>query len=249
MSEAAIVGYAPDVRKPLSLNVLVVCCGLVTLAGCGSSATSGAPASNTAPPPPTPAAAASLSAMVLQPSDFPAGWAGAPYKANPDDAASQATLLQCVGARNTDSDKVAEEHSQDFSLAEASVSSQATSYRSQSAIDADLALLRSPKVSSCYEQLIKKQLAGTLPTGATIDSVALTITPGSAGGPRNVAATGQGTINVAVSGRQTAVYQSIAFITGPLIEAQVDFENVGSPLPATTQKALIENFAARVAKG
>jgi len=54
---------------------------------------------------------------------------------------------------------------------------------------------------------------------------------------------------VAVSGRRTAVYQSIAFITGPLIEAQVDFENVGSPLPATTQNALIENFAARIAKG
>lgn len=88
--------------------------------------------------------------MVLQPSDFPAGWAGAPYKANPDDAASQATLLQCVGTRNTDSDKVAEEHSQDFSLAETSVSSQATTARKvlSTLISPYCAVRKSPRATS-----------------------------------------------------------------------------------------------------
>lgn len=158
-------------------------------------------------------------------------------------------MVRCVGARNTESDKVAEAHSDDFALGDAEISSSASSYRSQSDLDTDVAILHSPKVETCYEQLVKKELGASLPAGATIDSESIKITPGSAGGPANVVATGTGTINVRVSGQQVPLYVTVAFITGPLIQAEVDTENPGTPVPASVVNALVADVASRAAKG
>ena len=187
--------------------------------------------------------------MVLQPADLPSGWKGAPYQPGPNDSANNAALVKCVGARNTDSDKVAEAHSTDFALGDASISSSATSYRLQSDLDADVAVLHSPKLSPCFEQLMKKQLAAALPAGGTVESASVKITPGSAGGPANVVGTGTGTIKVRVSGQQVPVYLTVAFITGPLIEAEVDTENVGTPVPASVVNPLVAAVATRAVKG
>ena len=187
--------------------------------------------------------------MVLKASDLPAGWKGTAYKADPTDAATQATLLRCVGARNTDSDKVAEAHSQDFALGNANISSSATSYRSQSDLDTDIATLHNPKLSTCYDQLFTTQLAKSLPGGAKIASAAVKIAPGSAGGPDNVLATGTGTIDVIVKGQHVPIYVTVAFIVGPLIQAEVDTENIGSPVPVQIVSSLVNTVANRAAKG
>jgi len=197
----------------------------------------------------TPASLSQLKKIVLQPADLPSRWKGTPYQPDPNDSANNAALLKCVGARNTDSDKVAEAHSDDFALGDASISSSAASYRSQSDLDADVAMLHKPKLSPCFEQLMKKQLAAALPAGATIESASIKISPGSAGGPANVAATGTGSIKVRANGQQVQVYLTVAFITGPLIEAEVDTENVGTPVPASVVKPLVATVATRAAKG
>ncbi len=226
------------------LRIAVIGCLAVALAGCGSSPSKTAPSAAVKP-----ANLAALSAMVIKASDLPAGWKGTAYKADPTDAATQATLLKCVGARNTDGDKVAEAHSQDFALDNASVSSSATSYRSQADLDSDMATLHSPKLSTCYHQLITTQLAKSLPGGARITSASIAITPGSAGGPDNVLATGKGTINVTVAGQHLPIYVTVAFIVGPLIEAEVDTENIGSPVPVQIVSSLVNTVANRAAKG
>jgi hypothetical protein len=41
----------------------------------------------------------------------------------------------------------------------------------------------------------------------------------------------------------------VAFITGPLIEAEVDAENVGTPVPASVVNRLVATVATRAAKG
>lgn len=197
----------------------------------------------------TPASLSQLKKIVLQPADLPAGWKGAPYRPGPNDSADNAALVKCAGARNTDSDKVAEAHSDDFALGDASISSDAASYRSQSDLDTDVAMLHSPKLSPCFEQLAKKQFAASLPAGSTIESASIKITPGSAGGPANVVATGTGTIKVGVNGQQVPVYLTVAFITGPLIEAQVGADNVGTPVPASVVNPLVATVATRAAKG
>jgi hypothetical protein len=129
-------------------------------------------------------------------------------------------------------DKTAEVDSSDFSLDDASISSNATSYKSQSDLDADTALIYNPKISTCYQQLIKTQAATSLPAGSTITAITLTITPRPGGGPSNVVGTGTGSITVTSGGATIPIYVSVAFITGPLIEAEVDFENPTQPVQA-----------------
>jgi hypothetical protein len=196
-----------------------------------------------------PASLSQLKKIVLRPADLPSGWKGAAYQPDPNDSADNAALMKCVGARDTDSDKVAEAHSDDFALGNASISSSATSYRSQSDLDSDEATLHNPKVSPCFEQMTKKQLAASLPAGSVIESTSIKITPGSAGGPANVVATGTGTIKVQADGQQIPVYLTVAFITGPLIEAEIDTENVGAPVPASVVNPLVATVATRAAEG
>ncbi|HXC82538.1 MAG TPA: hypothetical protein VNV62_11880 [Trebonia sp.] len=196
-----------------------------------------------------PASLSQLKKIVLQPADLPAGWKGTAYQADPNDSANDATLMRCVGARDTDGDKVAEANSDNFGLGNASISSSATSYRSQSDLDSDVTTLHSPKLSTCFGQMMKKQLAASLPAGATTESASIKILPGSAGGPANVVATGTGTIKVRLDGQQVSVYLTVAFITGPLIESELDAENVGTPVPASVMNPLVATVATRAAKG
>jgi hypothetical protein len=197
----------------------------------------------------TPASLSQLKKIVLQAADLPPGWKGALYQPGPNDSANNAAFVTCLGARNTARDKVAEAHSDDFTHGASGISSSATSYRSQSDLDADVAALHSPKLSRCFAKLTKKQLAASLPAGSTIKSASIKITPGSAGGPANVVATGTGTITVRVNGQPVPVHLTVAFITGPLIEAEVDTENVGTPLPASLVNPLVTIVATRAAKG
>jgi hypothetical protein len=196
-----------------------------------------------------PASLSQLKKIVLQPADLPSGWKGTAHQSDPNDSANNAALMRCVGARDTDSDKVAEANSDDFDLSDASISSSATSYRSQSDLTSDVATLHSPKLSACFGQMMKKELAASLPAGATTEAASIKVKSGSAGGPANVVATGTGFINVKVSGQQISVYLTVAFITGPLIEAEVDTENVGKPVPASVVNPLVAKVATRAAKG
>jgi hypothetical protein len=233
----------------------ILAAGLVTvlLAGCGGpskpdpgpTATASRQATAAAQ---SPAPKSLLEQIVLQADDLP-GWTAAPYQDDLSDNQDELDLLHCTGARNTDSDKVAEINSSDFSLDQATISSNATSYRSQSDVDGDVALLRSPKFASCYQSLVKDQLGKSLPAGTTISSAKVTITPGRGKGPVNLAATASAVITVASGSLSLTVYVNVAFITGPRIEAEVDAENVGTPVPAALRSKLVQAVAARAARG
>jgi hypothetical protein len=246
-------------RAKRLLGVGAAGCVVAVLAACSSSSSASPSASSGQVPsssPATPASAAAtpaalsqLKAIVLQPADLPSGWKATPYQPDPNSAAEDAALAACVGARDTDSDRAAQANSDDFGLSNASISSSASSYRSQSDLVTDIATLHSPKLSACFSQMAKKQLASSLPAGSKVASASIKITPGSAGGPANVVATGTGTIKVQVSGQQVTVYLTVAFITGPLIEAEVDAENAGTPVPASVVNPLVATVATRAAKG
>jgi hypothetical protein len=249
--------------KTLGVLGATVLVGVLALTGCSSSkktsasssapppasSSSAAPASTSASPSASAAAptAAALLAITLQQTDVPAGFTATPYQADPTDAADQAALVQCVGGRNTAADQTGEQHSPDYGSQDASISSQAASFKTKDDIDADIAIINSPKINDCYTSLAKSQILPSLPAGSTVNSVSIKITPGSNGGPSNVVGLGVGTVNVTVSGQTATVYLNVAFITGPLIEAEVDFENVGAPVPAATQSALIAAVANRAA--
>ena len=149
-------------------------CVVAALAACSSSSPASPSASSGSPVPassrPAPVSLSQLNKIVLRSADFPVGWKGAPYQPDPSDSATNAAFTKCLGVPDTDSDKVADAHSDDFSLGDASVSSDASSYRSQGDLNSDVAALHSPKFSSCFTQLMNKQLASSLPMGSTIES-------------------------------------------------------------------------------
>lgn len=195
----------------------------------------------------TPTGSAALDAIPLQSTDLPAGYTATPYQADPSDKADQAALVACIGGKDTSADKTADANSASFSKGEIQISSNASRYKSQSDLDADIAILKSSKVSGCYDTLFKSKLAGSLPAGSTVQGVSIKITPGAAGHPDNVVATGKGKITVTAGGSKQEIYISVAFITGTLIEAEVDFTSVGVPVDPALQADLIAKVAKRAA--
>jgi len=233
-------------------------CVVAVLAGCSSSSSktttstaagslsSSSSSTAAASPSASPASAAQLAKIVLQPTDFPTGWDHTPYKPDPSDSAAYAEFAKCLGAPNTD--QVAEAHSDDFALGGARISSAAYSFRSQSTVDAYTAGLLSAKASPCVEQLVRQQVASVVPTGGTIESVSLRIVPGSVGGLPNIVATTTGTFKVKVSGKSVGGNFTVAFINGPLIEADVSAFSVGAPVPTDLMGSLAADVAGRAAQ-
>ncbi len=203
--------------------------------------------SGSAAPSSAPTGSKALKAIPLQGTDLPAGYTATPYKADPSDKADQAALVTCVGGKDTSTDKTADANSATFTKGDLRISSSATKYKSQSDLDADIAILKSSKVSACYETLFKSKLASSLPAGATVQSVSIKIIPGAAGGPGNVVGKGAGKITVTAGGSKQEIYVSVAFITGPLIEAEVDFTSVGVPVTSAVQADLVAKVAKRAA--
>lgn len=237
-------------------RVLAAGCAVLLVAGCGHSRTPRPSSSQTATssqhsiaaPAPTPAPQSLLARVVLQRDDLP-GWTGTPYRDDPSTGQEQASLLRCTGGRDTDGDKAAEAHSPDYSLGQAAISSQAASYRTQTAVDSDVALLHNPKFPSCYQALVKSGLSKSLPAGDTITSAKVNVTPGPGSGPVNVVGTATAVLTVHTARGPVTVYADIAFITGPMLEAEVDTENVGSPVSVALRRKLIQAVAARAARG
>ena len=258
--EGPVVTGISQHRRALLGVITGVACVVALLAGCSSSSSEAitstsagslTPSSSSltsAAPSGSPPSESQLAEIVLQPSDLPPDWTPTPYEAVPGEATADAAFLRCLGVLSTASDKVAEAHSDDFTLGDARVSSSANSYRSQSAVDANVAAVHSSKASPCIEQELKRELAASgLPAGTAIESVSVKITPGSGGpaSPPNVVATGIGTIKISESGQHGVVYLRVAYITGPLIWAEVDSANPGAPLPAPMWESLVWAVADR----
>jgi hypothetical protein len=231
---------------------------VAAVAGCGSSSSTVTPSGVSslsslsshaaASPSVSAASAAQLAKIVLQPGDLPTGWEHTPHKAASSDPASVA-FARCVGVPNSSTDRVAEAHSDDFTQGDSQISSAAFSFRSKSAVDSDIAALHSSKASpSCLENGIKQQVATDLPIGATVDSVSVKITPGSAGGQANVIATLQGTVKASMSGEHAMLYLYRAFIAGPSIEADVAGYSLSTPFSASVMKPLVAKVANRAAQ-
>jgi hypothetical protein len=194
-----------------------------------------------------PATARRLGSITLQVGELPAAWKATPYEDDPSAADSQAAMVACVGGPNTEHDTTGEAHSPDYSDGNATVSSDAESYRSNADVNADIAMVHSPKLKACFQQLMRSETESSLPAGTTMDHLQINITPDPAGAPSNVIATIATTVNVHVSGQDLVVYSNFALIIGPLIEAEVDFTNVGAPVPAALRDQLTEQVADRAA--
>lgn len=184
-----------------------------------------------------------LAPIVVRLGDLPAGWTAA----GPSDDADQAALRRCVGGRDTSGDKTGEVHSPEFSYRDASVSSLAERYRSDADVAIDQSLLHNPKTVPCYRKLFTPARLG-LPTRAKLTPVSFSSSGRTSGQPSNVVGGLHAVIAIAAAGRKLVLYADSVFIRGPRIEAEIDFGNVNTPVPAALRAALTAKVAARAAK-
>ena len=193
-----------------------------------------------------------LAQIVLGRADLPTGWTATPTATptatRPASNSGQSALVTCVGGKNTSADKTASLSSDAFTRSAATITSSAARYRSQADITADISLLKSPKISACYKALTIQSLRASLPAGATIASGGLEVVPAPKGGPANVVAVATSKFVVNAGGRPVTLYQTTAYITGRLIEAEVDFQGVDAAVPTALQEQLIDVVAGRAAK-
>jgi len=191
---------------------------------------------------------AALAKLLLVPSDLPPGWTPSAAQTSTDDGAAQARFAKCVGIRNTHADKVAEADSQEFSNKTGSISSSASSYSSAADVTADKGAFQDgAKATRCMTTMLRSEMSGQLPGGASLDDLNLKVLPGNNGGPANVIAKITGTIKVTSSGQHFKVYLDSTYIAGKKIEAEVDFESFGAPVDAALQAKLVKAVAQRVA--
>jgi hypothetical protein len=235
----------------------IVTAAVLALTACSSSSkaaksaspSTGAAASTTKSSAPTSAPstpATPLSAIVLQAADVPTTFKKA--APDPDDPADHAAVVACVGGANTESDKAGTAEA-GFDQGDNSISSTVSRFKSASSVNTDVRLIKNPKFDSCSEQQARKTLTKALPAGAKIDDISMKTTPGTNGGPENVAAIGRGTVTLTANGQTAKVYIVVAYITGPRLEAEVDVTGFGAPIAdAATEKA-ITAVAQRAAKG
>jgi hypothetical protein len=227
--------------------VLIAGCGSSSSGSSGSSRSSGGALSASPSSTASPATEVELKKIVLREGDLPRTWKATPAGLDSGDNSGQAELMKCVGAKNTDEDQVATTDSDDFVLGDATISSSASSYKSAADLDSDRALLKSPKLTPCFNQVFKKQLMTGMPEDASIGAVSVRFTPGPGAGPANVAGSGAATVPVTANGQQAMVYINFVYLTGPLIEAEVDAENVGAPVPAAMLQTAVNAVAHRAA--
>jgi hypothetical protein len=247
--------------------LLLAACSNSTTKGTGSggssaassAAASSAPASAASSPAPSPSAPstsaasaadekARIAGIPIQAGELPGSWKATPpdNSTAAEDAAQQAELVRCVGTTDTSADRLARVE-KDWTQGDDDITSNAQAMKSDADLRADVALLKSPKINSCYEQTARKTIAASLPSGATVESLKVTITPGSAGGPGNLVAVGHGVVTVRASGQTVTIYEDLDFIAGKRIEAEIDFTGVNHHIDPALQKKVVAAVARRAA--
>ncbi len=205
--------------------------------------------------PPRPATDTALAQMVVQYGDVP-GWQMSPTsdlsegdKLASSDDAEEASFLSCLGgARDTSSDVIGNAYSPEFSSGTSSVSSSATSYRTEDDVRSDDAVLASPKLADCTKSALQGEFQALLPAGDSVTGMTTTYSPRSALDPANVVATMTLIAKATTVGGPVTAYVTQVYIHGPQVEVLVQFDGHNAPFPTALQKAVVAKVAARAAK-
>jgi hypothetical protein len=244
----------------------VMIVGIVAfLAGCASTVSghgraASHPNGSPTPPEPTssspsttsssPSGTVTLEDIPLRRGDLPSDWTGhrPSTGADTDDEKFDDELFACVGATGSTADDVDHVDGLEFTNGAADISSGVNRFATQADVDKDIALITNPKFESCMEMVFRHVLVESAPSASSVGDVNFDVTPGSADDPANLVAVASGEVAISTGGQTIKLYLDFAFISGQLIEADIDFENVGAPIDAALENQLIATVAERAAK-
>jgi hypothetical protein len=182
--------------------------------------------------------------LVLQQADLPAGWTAAPHQKSPDEDAAATQLAACVGAPPPDTSTSADVDGPDLSLGDSSVNSSASFDRTLELARADLAALRSPKLSDCVKdfavQAIRDALGRTALQSVQFDARQATQYGDATLGFRFIA-------TIKVESRSITVFQDLFFLIKGRAGVSAAFSNVGAPFDQALETSLLATLGSRLA--
>lgn len=212
-----------------------------------SSAPPSAPSSSPASPKTN--ATATLNRAGLRPGDLPVQWDAEPSNRSDvrNDAAEQTDLRVCAGLADNSGKKQNQVESSDYSSDPFDVFSLTTRYLS--AADNDIrTLLARPRFEQCFALLVRRGYVGSAPVGAVVGKVTSSLTRGSGGGSRAVAASITTRTPVDDHGDRFSFYDTVVYLTGTTVESELYFSGQGRPVPGVVRKRLVALVAARTAR-
>jgi hypothetical protein len=191
-----------------------------------------------------------LHALVLQRADVPSDWTDTPNTDTTDeDQAVAQGIVQCLGLHlDPNAGRLAHVNSDDFVKNDSRIGSSAESWRSETDVQAQIAIITNPRAGHCYAQVLRNQLPSNLPANVTLDTLQVTLTPGHAGFPDDVVATGHGKIVLSSGGQSASLYLDAAFIAHGTVTGQVQFLGLGEQILPTLSSQLVQTVADRIAR-
>ena len=152
-----------------------------------------------------------------------------------------------MGTSNSgEEDQIQQVQSDDFTMGQATVSSDASSYKSETDVQTQVAQLKSPRAQGCLSSLFKKEISSTLPSTATIRSIGIKLDT-SATGIANLIGSANGKITVTAQGRTISVYIGAAFFTGNQLTGEVNFSSIGTPISSAFANPIVKAVVQRAA--
>jgi hypothetical protein len=199
-------------------------------------------ASTTTAQPQDPAKAAKAKAAVLQPGDFPAGWAAKPEDERLDHETTWRELTRCLGSEDS-GQGVASALSPSFARGPATQVTSAVEYLSASSAAALATAFGGPKLASCAEQAFVADVKRNAPEGSTPGAVQVA--------PLDVPKLGQLTSAFRAStpldmgGFEIKITQDFVIVFKDDSVSRVSFLGAGQPFNTELQNSLVGKVVGR----
>lgn len=174
--------------------------------------------------------------------DFPAGWTGTPSNTSPDQKAANKELDACIGTSGDDA-KSADVEGDDFAMGQGTqVGSEAQIVKSEATYKSDVAAVKSPKLQSCLQDFVTKEL--TKAVGTAPGSVQLTDLPVKSFGDVTIGK--RLTAGLSAQGQTINVIVDFVLMAKNKAEVTGSFTNLGQPFDQTLETTLIDKLGAKL---
>jgi hypothetical protein len=182
--------------------------------------------------------------LLLKLSDLPDGWRATQYRQDPVDKAIDEQLAACSGRPSPETYTTVEVFSPNFSMGDASVSSDAQLVKTADDFKADAAAIRGPRFVSCAKRILAK-FAPRRVTGASVRSIVVEPLPVASYGQFSIGYRAR--ITLTGQGQTLVIYDDGVTLGKGRIELSASFTNLERPFDAALRRALLAKLGARLA--
>lgn len=217
----------------------------VVLVGCGGGGDEGQPAPGSLGTNSVDVAAdrATARTLLLESSDFPAGWSETPWQTDPLLERFEDEVYACLGLPNRDAYITADTYSAVFSKGNAQAVSNAQIVETTEDFAADFAIVAGPRYAPCLQRGLRKLLPRQVPD-ASLQS--LTTKPLQVANYGKLSRGWRITATLVIQGQSVIIYLDDIALGKGRIELGATFSNIGRPFEPALRRALVAALGDRL---